>query len=222
MKCPNCGFEIEKPNVKTCPCCGLKITRVEVVPDEGAVPLETPSTAAHQDEMPSNKPSDIHVQPASQQLPEPVMVECPMCRTQVPEDTNFCPNCGNNMHARVEQEHFDSSTISDAPDYATSEALRTNQEPEATEEYDAPSVSTPVVEQEKPTTPSRIDNYRAEDTDQYVENGAYIPDEPEEDANDEPEDTPQKQETSSIPPSIIFIVTAIVSIALGVGLYFLL
>ncbi len=36
MKCNNCGYEIEKPNLKTCPLCGCRIT-------PAAQPSETPA-----------------------------------------------------------------------------------------------------------------------------------------------------------------------------------
>lgn len=74
MKCKNCGYEIEKPNQRTCPCCGQSLNSAHVV---------TPPTAqSMEEESPLETPKQ----------------ECPNCHTFVPAGTNFCPNCGNNMH----------------------------------------------------------------------------------------------------------------------------
>lgn len=40
MKCNNCGYEIEKPNLKSCPLCGNKITHGVQSPDDKTVDEE--------------------------------------------------------------------------------------------------------------------------------------------------------------------------------------
>lgn len=73
MKCKNCGYEIEKPNQRTCPCCGQSLTSAPDVtpPPTSSMDIDTPL-----------------------QVPKH---ECPSCHTFVSVGTNFCPNCGHNM-----------------------------------------------------------------------------------------------------------------------------
>ena len=76
------------------------------------------------------------------------------------------------------------------------------------------------IEQEVPSASQRMDNYRKEDADEYIDNGAYIPDSEEDDEQDDTEGTTHNSGTSLLSQSITFILTAIVSIALGAVLYY--
>lgn len=77
MKCKFCDFEIEKPNQRTCPCCGHSL-------DEEPVIQQSPMTA------PTDDSSQLSINPSS-------TIVCPQCQAQLPEGTNFCPNCGFNF-----------------------------------------------------------------------------------------------------------------------------
>ena len=91
------------------------------------------------------------------------------------------------------------------------------------EESFVDSAVEPKVSEEFPTVSPSADNYRAEDTDQYFDNGAYIPDQEEMvDSTDEKNDTSDNKGISSASPTIILIITAIASIAFGAALYYVL
>lgn len=94
MKCPECGYEIEKPNRKTCPCCGASIKTIIAQPEEEE---EQPEPFTQDPDRP---------EPSRQEVPlsaEPQQV-CPRCQTTVPDGFNFCPSCGYDLREPAETE----------------------------------------------------------------------------------------------------------------------
>ena len=90
MKCKICGYEIEKPNQRKCPCCG------QVLELEEAVQQPEPITPEieEQEEKESN---EAHI---NQNGPQ-ISGTCPMCNTLL-HGGNFCPNCGYDMRKKDE------------------------------------------------------------------------------------------------------------------------
>lgn len=212
MKCPNCGFEIEKPNVRTCPCCGQKITQMEHVPDEPLTSESTTSAPSPQTEEDSNQNAISQEPSVWQPTPEPEKVVCSMCHNKVPKDSDFCPICGYDLIPAIDKKQKRNSGIPQQPLSGNAETTQNYYAQESESDNNAANV------QETPVPSRRIDNYRKEDNDEYFDNGTYIPDSDE--PGEELEEPEPIQETSSASQIIIPILTAILSIALGVALYY--
>lgn len=211
MKCPICGFEMEKPNQKTCPLCGHKITPRDFASDEGTSPQDATSEILPNVEGGSNVMQQM--QPVVQQ--ETAMVECPICSSMVRADANFCPRCGHNMHEKPEKEQLEISNISE-PEQLMRDAG--HEEPRETTNVN------PVIAEEIPSVPQPADYYRNEDTDEYIANGLYIPcpEEEQEYSSLSDGETSDKDKSSSVSHVVTYILTAIVSTAFGVALYYML
>ena len=211
MKCSNCGYEFEKPSQKTCPLCGHKVTRISLVTDEESIPQEQTSNDFIEAEAVSSIDASPSVSPTVKTEPAPVTLECPICHTKVSEDTNFCPHCGHDMHFNAIEEPNE-ETVSLKPIESAVEEMV------AHEEQDVITDAELVAEQEITPISNHHDNYRDEDGDEYIENGAYVPDSEEDSQQWTTESTPQS-ERSSVSQSLILIITAILSIALGAAIY---
>lgn len=214
MKCSNCGFEIERPNKKKCPLCGHKITPMDIAPDGGGTSQDATSALISTDEIEGDVMQ--HEPPIVQQEPEMPMVKCPICGSMVHEGTNFCPYCGHNMHA---------ATPVEQPEISQAEStVETCDSNDVYEAHVVVSHVEPTVSEELPSASSRIDNYRTEDTDEYIDNGAYIPDQDAEtdESQDEEVEPSGNGKTSSVSQNLIFVLTAVASLAAGAALYYLL
>lgn len=211
MRCPNCGYEIDKPNKKSCPLCGCKITReelltVEAAPQEMAVPVADDAEAVRPQTPITPQPSE----------PAPVMVECSRCYKSVLEDANFCPYCGCDMRKpKVEAPHIEmyaqqpQQPIQPVPNIQ----IAVEEVPMADE--DTQTFSDDVVEEEL-LDDSISTNVREENLDQYVDNGAYLPYDDEEEADDS-----MPQETAGSLSWLIIGIAAISGILLGALLYYI-
>lgn len=199
MKCPNCGYEIDKPNKKSCPLCGHRITREEL--------LATPSVESIPDPIDERADCDIEQPSVSQSVEaSPVMTRCPRCSELIPEENNFCPYCGCNMRQSIVPE------LSEAVDV-----------PQMVE--DSPMVSTPNEESDDVASAyyddavepeASDDNIREENWDEYIDNGSYIPYEGEE------EDIEEESPKETGPASWLIIgIAAIAGVLLGALLYYL-
>lgn len=206
MKCPICGFDIEKPNQKTCPLCGYKLTQKDVVADERVTSQETPPSVPFPEKEVSNRTGVIHKQPT----PPPPSAECPVCHSQIPEDSRVCPYCGTAVQGDSngwEQEVQAPIEQSDAVDQSPYAPPHDHSNSAANDRHDSPSAS------------ARVENYRVEDNDQYVANGAYIPDP--EDTETEISNETEVEGSSTVSQTMVYVIAAVLSIAIGALLYHL-
>ena len=213
MKCPNCGYEIEKPNMKTCPVCGHKLNRkVQIEPqspsmaqskEEAILSEEDP-----QEEMTLSSQQEEVSQNVSQVTSESKLVECPNCHRGVQEESNFCPHCGCNMHSlsRIieEQEPIIEKQMEESTQFDTSA------EPASSFYNDEDS--------EQPLDESPSESTLNDNDEEYIENGSYQPYHEEEEVNQEEEAQKTDKSGSSW---IAIIVTAIISVLLGALLNYL-
>ena len=208
MKCPNCGYELEKPNLKNCPVCGHKIKRDRDVGTPVATTSPLVSSTIESDVYTSEHPR------TPEQVIHPVMVECPLCRTLIPEENNFCPRCGYNMRQHEDSElqeeiATETPSIDDSP-LTFGEQMEWNNEPQTDDEEDA--------EEEKQPAMPLPDNRRDENLEEYIDNGSYQPDQEEEEILDS---TSQVEEAPASTSWITIILAAIISVLFGALLYIL-
>ena len=64
MKCPNCGYEIEKPNLKTCPLCGSSLNL------EGKVEHPTQNVTPINEQRDIDIPEEVLSEAQSVNIPE--------------------------------------------------------------------------------------------------------------------------------------------------------
>ena len=93
MKCKICGYEIEKPNQRKCPCCGQVLELEETVQQPEQI---TP----HIEEQKEIEPDDAQINKNEPQISG----TCPMCNTLL-HGGNFCPNCGYDIRKKNEYVH---------------------------------------------------------------------------------------------------------------------
>lgn len=97
MNCPNCGYEIKKPNQKKCPLCGVRlVTETVNTPPENQISAEEEQ---HQPELPVSEPQAVE-----KNVPTELQNLCPRCHTPLPALGNFCPNCGFDIRMKAESE----------------------------------------------------------------------------------------------------------------------
>ena len=93
MKCANCGYEIDKPNRRTCPCCGQPVEiKQEVTEEQVETPDDSEEEALEEPQEPSSGP--VEDEDAKSSLTQ----ECPRCHSTISTDDNFCPKCGFNVN----------------------------------------------------------------------------------------------------------------------------
>lgn len=212
MKCPNCGFEIDKPNKKSCPLCGHKITREELLIAETMSQEVVEPVAIDAEEM---QPQTATAPHSSE--PAPAMVECPRCYKLVLEGANFCPYCGSNMQKpKAEAQHFDMYAQQPQPPTRPVPNIQIGLEEAPMADEDTQTFSDDVIEEELVDTPIST-NVREENLDQYIDNGTYVPYDDEEDIEDEN----MQQEVGSTTPWFIIGIAAISGILLGALLYYM-
>lgn len=228
MQCPNCGYEIEKPNQKKCPCCGHKIyheeQHIQHVPEpvQTDLPSQTASVGAA---VAAAVSLSQEPKPKPPVVPEPIMVECPRCRTRIPEENNFCPRCGKNMRFEEENEpEMEKQQQKKAPDIESrnTSSSHITPEPQYNEHDDTDDIPDAILA-EDPVQPVVEKVYvRQEDLDEYIEPGSYHPYPGEEDNQENSqENIPSQQDTSSSPSSTpLIIIVALVSLLFGALLYY--
>lgn len=197
MKCKNCGYEFDKPNLKSCPLCGFKIIPGAQAEEDKAVIEERPtfptepsfpngSTAGDsvEIEIPDRKETIVR-EAAIYSAPEPVVPEPPV----IPKEPE---------------------PVAPAPEPV----------------YVAPPVREPKTVKAS-SEPRRVpeETVTAEDPDEYVENGSYQPYPDEEEEGDETSyDDPTYQPTADKKSGTWIAVTiaAIAGLLIGSILYLLL
>ena len=217
MKCSNCGYEIDKPNLKTCPLCGYKIVRKVQVetpsPDTTEPKIETlpldQTVVANVDPSFSIQKEEPKITP--QEPVAPLTVECPGCHLRIPVESNFCPHCGYNMYSKQDDNSKPEETFEPQTEPIQQSELEIESEPIYIDKEDPD-------EQLVPSTP---ENYRVEeDADEYIENGSYqpYPDEEKEKQEDDIEDE-NTHDGSTSTSWITITIVAIISVLLGAVLY---
>lgn len=114
MKCENCGYEIDKPNRRTCPCCGQPIVIEQQKSEEFKLPLEEkPTEEEFGDSVttPDEKEVEAEINSSSSTLPSSSMQECPRCQAVLSADDNFCPKCGYHIHQQEEDDTTEQTVI---------------------------------------------------------------------------------------------------------------
>lgn len=210
MKCPNCGYEIDKPNKKSCPLCGHKITREEIMIAETASQKVVESVAVNAEETKPQEPTAPQSSEAA-----PAMVECPRCYRSVLEDANFCPYCGCDMRKpKADAQCFDMYVQQVQPPTQPVPNIQIASEEVSMADEDTQTPSDDVIEEDV-SDGSISTNIREENWDEYIDNGSYIPYEEEEESIEE---VPQKIGLASW---LIIGIASIVGILLGILLYYL-
>lgn len=211
MRCPNCGYEIDKPNKKSCPLCGCKITREELLKIEAAPQEMAPPVADDAEAVRPQAP--IAPQPSE---PASVMVECPRCYKSVLEDANFCPYCGCDMRKpKAEAPYIEMYAQQPQPPTQPVPNIQIASAEVSMADEDTQTPSDDVIEEDV-SDGSISTNIREENWDEYIDNGSYIPYEEEEESIEEEE--PQKIGLASW---LIIGIASIVGILLGILLYYL-
>ena len=206
MKCPNCGYEIEKPNRKTCPLCGHKLTKLNRVPK---IEIDIPQES-NTEEMIISMPEEPEKQTIQTTDNPSDQVECPRCGKKVAADVNFCPHCGHNMHESQEEGGMPEEPISEEP-------VVTDDEIETPFEL-SEDIGDKQDDQKEQIADSDdlLEGNIQEDDSEYIENGSYQPYQEEEDSQFRNEDENQHSVKSLWWP-VMF--AFIISVFLGVYLY---
>lgn len=216
MKCPNCGYELEKPNLKNCPACGHKLKRERVVVPP-AVKLnssETSSTDADVKESDRTRESE---QSTQTRVVTPRMVECPFCHQFISEDSNFCPRCGYNMREQESSSPQEEIVPEQGGESELPIAFETLLE--STEKENFPVDSGDYMEEEDASDSDMPDNVRDEDLDEDIDNGSYQP--YSEEDEESPVDTNPQKDVSTSSSWFAVIITVVVGILTGALLSYL-
>lgn len=162
MKCKICGYEIEKPNQRKCPCCGQILELEETVQQ----PEKITPDMEEQQEKESN---DANVNQSEPQ----VSGTCPMCNTLI-HGGNFCPNCGYDM--RKKDESFHEELFESVPETVqyrqiTPEVINSHIEEREQEKYqeireekqiqDQPNTNSEILDNEKHKVKFPSDNIQS-------------------------------------------------------------
>ncbi|MDE6279881.1 MAG: hypothetical protein K2M05_07890 [Paramuribaculum sp.] len=191
MKCNNCGYEIEKPNLKTCPLCGNRIIAGAQSSDDKTVseePVTVPPQSPALEESETTAPTKPEIYDEEELIleveesdvypaQEPVLSEPPVVERQSP-----------------------------APDPVTPPI------------YNAPVAQAPEPVTIPTTYDERI---TPEDPDEYLENGSYqpYPDEADDESSYDDGSYPQGGEKSSS-SWIAIVIAALGGLLIGSLLYF--
>lgn len=210
MRCPNCGYEIDKPNKKSCPLCGHKITREEMLIVETASQKVVEDVAVNAEEMQPQEPTAPQSSEAAL-----AMVECPRCYRSVLADANFCPYCGCDMRKpKADAQYIDMYVQQVQPPTQPVPNIQIASAEVSMADEDTQTPSDDVIEEDV-SDGSISTNIREENWDEYIDNGSYIPYEEEEESIEE---VPQKIGLASW---LIIGIASIVGILLGILLYYL-
>lgn len=212
MKCPHCDYIIDKPNRKTCPCCGAPITAEGSTQIDEVYPPEPHYEPGHTDPP---RPEPLH--------PEEPQQLCPRCDTPLPEGFNFCPKCGYNVREP------EANTFSDEiPTARISSDFRTQPEPEhyhpEPEHYEPePQHYESEPEHYEPEPEPQVEEpepvYNDDNDEDNPVMGGYYPYPGEEPTADTGVDVPKSPATGSSSSWLVIVIASIVSLLLGVLLY---
>ena len=210
MECPNCGYEIEKPNPKKWPVCGHKLSHKEQI-DKASDATQESLSEIDTTDVSQSIPQDYT---PVQHTPEPEMIECPRCNTLISVDNNFCPRCGYNM--RVPE---DNDRSQDATTEQSLNKPHTEQEKSSVTYMEHEAYNNDNVEEEAPAASDYSHNVRYEEDNTEFENGSY---QPYTDTGAEDNDmTTPREEGAALTSWLIYGGTAVLSIIAGCLLYVL-
>ena len=210
MKCPNCDYEIEKANLKTCPLCGCSLqlegSDEHLVPTDNAV-MEQRDMSVSEEPMTSVASGDVL---------DNQQTLCPRCHTPQPSFGNFCPICGYDF--RGQEEEIPEETETDV-DVQTSEP----------DDLDSPWEPAQVLSETKPHLETDYDEHlvaansvTAETYDEADEEnpqmGGYYPYPEDENASPSSEEESSGKKTSTW---LTIAISAVASIIIGALLFVL-
>ncbi len=227
MKCNNCGYEIDKPNRKTCPCCGASLKIIIAQPAEE---VEQPEPQWQDEVYPEPSRHEARNIEEPQQL-------CPRCKKAVPDGFNFCPHCGYDMREPAEAapvEEVPLATLSASQDVCK-ESLHYEPEPIAVEQeseikpiprrYEpqyTPYHSEPEHDEPEPEHYQPENNdYGEEEEEDNPEMGGYYPYPGEEPTGETGEDFTEHTTTGTSMSWLTIVITTVVSLLIGALLYFI-
>lgn len=158
MKCSNCGYELARPNIKTCPLCGHRITPVETVEtEEKDSPLQSPL------EESANPGETVVAEPENNDIDLPSDE-----KISVNQDFATADNGHTNFHDSYSHETMESHD--ELPDISgESNNVQTVYE---RSDNASPSIEPSVV---PPVYNKPRSSARAENPEEYLDNGSYQP-----------------------------------------------
>lgn len=225
MKCPDCGYEIEKPNQKTCPCCGASLKAIKTQPAE-----EVKQSEPFVQDSFRPEPPRLDTTPSA----EPQHM-CPRCQTPVPNGFNFCPSCGYDLREPSDTDSVNVGTLvaSSASQIVNQDTQHDEPEPVVRElepeikpsprRYEpqyTPYSSEPEFDEPEPEhyQPENID-YEEEEEDNPVM-GGYYPYSGEEPVGDTVDEPYPPVSTSQSTSWLVIVIAAFFSLFIGALLYF--
>lgn len=206
MKCQNCGYEIARTNIKTCPCCGNKIIPVENELEENSPAEEIVLTekVTVEQEIPFESLRSV-------ETPDPVEPQATSA-PRVQNEYRAQPEPRVPREPRVEDTFVMDINSRGDMEITTTGSHGYNADAETSYTHDTPQSSPQFTEKEELPL-------MREEEDEYLENGSFqpYPDEIEEEPGYEPES--EKSSGGSL-TWVITIVAALVGLLLGCLLYY--
>lgn len=192
MKCLNCGYEFDKPNLKSCPLCGFRIIPGTQSPDNKTVNEERPTVSPQSSSIDNETEGTVDLQIPDEELtfeesevyiePQPVIPEPPVISRQ------------------------DSATEPVAPTVYTGQPVASPD---------------PVSSRAPKVNKHREERITPEDPDEYLENGSYqpYPDETKDDTSYD-DDLYSRQGEKNSSSWVAIVIAAIGGVLIGSLLYF--
>lgn len=219
MKCPNCGYEIEKPNLKICPLCGSSLKSDGK--DEHPTQNDTPINEQRDIDIPEEIIFDTKVVDAQEKSQK----RCQRCQSPLPSAGNFCPICGLNIRENEEEKPQieKSTTIIESQ----VETMPNSNIPEPISQFQQEDVYENELQPQNQNMELQNSDYQEplyndeENEEQGYENGGYYPYSNQEEsyASDGDESAIDRGKFNS--PLLTIVLSIIVSLFLGIFLFFI-
>lgn len=210
MKCPNCDYEIEKANLKTCPLCGSSLEMGEK--EEYA----TKNNAAIEEQQNMEVADEKLQETYADNIPEVQQPVCPRCQKPMPANVNFCPYCGFDI--REQTNGLLKETVTDVEEQMSEqESIKSTHE---TMQFQYETRRSEESEEEvhvMPTHSASDENYDDIDEENPPMGGYFpYPDEENVDMNNNDETA-----TDASKPWLTIVLSTIASILIGAIIYLL-
>lgn len=199
MKCTNCGYELKKPHLKTCPLCGQKVDPMATVTEEED--LAIPGQTVREPE------------PAGDSIA--LVVDTP---AHVEKEAVIITNVEAEEPSENRSEDLDAAVCQHEVDMARRVDVRTKSE-QMQPVYTNPVYTAPAHEYRPPVSHQPQPEITPEDPDQYMENGSYQPYPEDIDNQGNVDSTEVNQSGSTGFTLMVIAVAAIAGLLLGVILY---
>ncbi len=213
MKCPNCGYEIEKPNLKTCPLCGSSLNL------EGKVEHPTQNVTPINEQRDIDIPEEVLSEAQSVNIPENQQTICPRCHEIITLKSKFCPNCG--LDIRKQEDSIQREVQTDIEKSQSDSEFLNNEQELMQCQYDKRQhIKEAETENDKPTYSESKEFYDGNDDndEESLQMGGYYP------YSDDINMSLDSEESTSNSISstwLTIIISTIISILLGAILFYL-